>query len=100
MAYRIEFTADARSQLRSLPAHDRATVLEITREQLVHEPSRATRNRKPMRPNPLAPWVLRIGHLRVYSEVAEKPLTYVTIRAIGVKVRERVFVAGVEIDLS
>jgi hypothetical protein len=42
----------------------------------------------------------RIGHLRVYYEVAEKPLTFVTIRAIGVKVRERVFVAGVEIDLS
>jgi hypothetical protein len=32
----------------------------------------------------------RIGH----------PLTFVTIRAIGVKVREHVFVAGVEIDLS
>ena len=100
MAYRVEFTTEALDQLRSLPAHDRATVLAITREQLVHEPNRATRNRKPMRPNPLAPWVLRIGHLRVYYEVAEPPLRVVTIRAIGVKVRERVFVAGVEIDLS
>jgi mRNA-degrading endonuclease RelE of RelBE toxin-antitoxin system len=100
MAYRIEFTAEALDQLRSLPAHDRTTVLAITREQLAHEPGRATRNRKPMRLNPLAPWVLRIGHLRVYDEVAEQPLTCVTIRAIGVKVRERVFVAGVEIDLS
>jgi len=52
-----------------------------------------------MRPNPLAPWALPIGHLRGYDEMAEKPLTF-TIRAIGVKVRERVFVAGVEIDLS
>jgi mRNA-degrading endonuclease RelE of RelBE toxin-antitoxin system len=100
MAYRIEFTVEARSQLRSLSAHDRATLLEITREQLVHHPGRATRNRKPMRPNPLAPWVLRVGHLRVYYEVTEPPLEVVTIRAIGVKVRERVFVDGVEIDLS
>jgi len=50
--------------------------------------------------NPLAPWVLRIGRLRVYSEVAERPDPCVTIRAIGVKVRERVLVGGVEIDLS
>ena len=100
MPYWIEFTADALSQLRSLSAHDRKAVIETARERLAHEPGRATRNRKLMRPNPLAPWVLRIGHLRVYYEVAEQPLTFVTIRAIGVKVRERVFVAGVEIDLS
>jgi len=53
-----------------------------------------------MRPNPLAPWVLRIGHLRVYYEVTQAPVPCVTIRAIGVKVRERVLVGGLEIDLS
>jgi hypothetical protein len=34
-------------------------------------PTLETRNRKPMRPNPIAPWELRIGHLRVYFEVEE-----------------------------
>jgi hypothetical protein len=53
-----------------------------------------------MRPNPLAPWVLRVGHLRVYYEVTQRTAPCVTIRAIGVKVRERVLVGGVEIDLS
>jgi hypothetical protein len=53
-----------------------------------------------MRPNPLAPWVLRVGHLRVYYEVSERPVPYVTIRAIGVKLRERMLVGGVEVDLS
>jgi hypothetical protein len=100
MAHQIEFTAEARDHLRGLSGRDRAMVLGAAREQLIHEPSRPTRNRKPMRPNPLAPWVLRVGHLRVYYEVSARPVPYVTIRAIGVKLRERVLVGGVEVDLS
>ncbi len=100
MEHRIELTAEARDHLKTLSARERATVTATAREQLAHEPSRPTRNRKPMRPNPLAPWVPRIGRLRVYYEVAERPAPCVTIRAIGVKVRERVLVGGVEIDLS
>lgn len=100
MAHRIEFTAEARDHLHGLAVRERAMVLDAAREQLAHEPSRPTRNRKPMRPNPLAPWVLRVGHLRVYYEVTERPVPCVTIRAVGVKVRERVLIGGVEIDLS
>jgi hypothetical protein len=100
MEHRIELTAEACDHLKQLSARDRATVAASAREQLTHDPSRPTRNRKPMRPNPLAPWVLRVGHLRVYYEVVEKPVACVTIRAIGVKARERVLVGGVEIDLS
>jgi hypothetical protein len=100
MEHRIEFAGEGREHLDSLSARDRTMLLDVVREQLTHEPSRPTRNRKPMRPNPLAPWVLRIAHLRVYHEVTEGPMPCVTIRAIGVKVRERVLVGGVEIDLS
>jgi mRNA-degrading endonuclease RelE of RelBE toxin-antitoxin system len=100
MEYRIELTAEARDHLNDLSARERATVTATARQQLTHDPSRPTRNRKPMRPNALAPWVLRIGRLRVYYEVAEQPVPCVTIRAIGVKLRERVLVGGVEIDLS
>jgi hypothetical protein len=28
------------------------------------------RNRKPLRPNPIAPWKLRVGDLRVFCEMA------------------------------
>lgn len=100
MTHRIEVTADARKHLEGLSGRDRATVLEVVREQVTHEPARPTRNRKLMRANPLAPWVLRVGHLRVYYEVTDRPLPCVTIRAIGVKIRDPLLVAGVEIDLS
>jgi len=43
-----------------------------------------------MRPNPVAPWELRIGNLRVYYDVEEEPKASVYIRAVGVKLRNRV----------
>jgi hypothetical protein len=54
------------------------------------EPTVETRNRKLMRPNPLAPWELRIGRLRVHYEVSDDPAPIVTVRAFGIKVRNRV----------
>jgi len=68
-------------------------------EQLEHEPGVETRNRKPMRPNPLAPWELRIEELRVYYEIEEQPEQVVTIVAVGVKDRNRVLIGGKEIRL-
>ena len=43
-----------------------------------------------MRPNPIAPWELRIGNLRVYYDVEEEPGRKVVILAVGVKQRNRV----------
>jgi len=98
--YRIEFAPPAIAHLKALAGGDRRAVAGRLREQLLDEPLRRTRNRKPLRPNPLAPWVLRVGRLRVYYDVSEEPEPCVTIRAIGVKTRERVFIGGVEVDLS
>jgi hypothetical protein len=58
-----------------------------------------TRNRKPMRPNPLAPWELRVGDLRVYYDVAETPEPKVLIRAVGIKERNRVRIGRKELEL-
>jgi hypothetical protein len=74
-------------------------VFDAVDEQLVHQPAIETRNRKPMRPNPLAPWELRIADLRVYYEFAEEPEAVVTILAVGIKDRNRVLIGGKEIEL-
>ncbi len=52
-----------------------------------------------MRPNPLAQWELRIGNLRVYYQVEEEPEALVHIRAVGLKVRNRILIVGEEVDL-
>lgn len=52
-----------------------------------------------MRPNPLAPWELRIGTLRVYYDVEEDPEPRVLIRAVGIKERNRVRIGRKEFEL-
>jgi hypothetical protein len=61
--------------------------------------SKETRNRKPLRPNPIAPWELRVGSLRVFYEVAAAPAAVVRILAVGVKERNVVRIAGQEFQL-
>ncbi len=85
MAYTIEFARSVKAQLSSLTARQRATVLGSVERQLVDEPLAETPNRKPLRPNPVAPWELRVGDLRVFYEVATEEPATVRILAIGLK---------------
>jgi mRNA-degrading endonuclease RelE of RelBE toxin-antitoxin system len=97
--YRIEYSPDAEGHLSVLTAAQEATVLDQVDEQLTHQPAVETRNRKPMRPNPVAPWELRIGPLRVYYDIQEEPEPVVLIRAVGIKRRNQVRVGGKVIEL-
>jgi hypothetical protein len=83
-----------------LSARQRTLVLDTVDEQLAHQPMVECRNRKPMRPNPLAPWELRIGDLRVYYSVEEGARPATSIHAIGVKVRDRVYLGDEEVKLA
>lgn len=62
--------------------------------QLRDEPLRETRNRKLLRPNPLAPWELRVGPLRVFYEVDAEEADVVNVLATGIKSANRLFIAG------
>jgi mRNA-degrading endonuclease RelE of RelBE toxin-antitoxin system len=99
LAYRIKYSPATGEHLRLLTSRQRSIVFDGVEEQLSHEPAAETRNRKPMRPNPLAPWELRIGDLRVYYEIVEDAEAVVTIVAIGVKERDRILIGGKEIKL-
>ena len=99
MAYTIEYSPETDGHLRVLTARQRTLVFDMVDRQLAHQPLIETRNRKPMRPNPVAPWELRIGNLRVYYDVVEVPGSIVYIRAVGIKYRNRVMIGGEEIEL-
>jgi mRNA-degrading endonuclease RelE of RelBE toxin-antitoxin system len=99
LSYRIEYSPDTSDHLEALTARQRALVFDAVDEQLAHEPVVETRNRKPMRPNPVAPWELRVRELRVYYDIAEQPEPLVTILAVGVKKRDRVVIGGKEYEL-
>ncbi|MGL5083795.1 MAG: type II toxin-antitoxin system RelE/ParE family toxin [Microcoleaceae cyanobacterium] len=85
--------------LRYLTARQQAIILDTVDEQLMYQPTVETKNRKPMRPNLLAPWELRIGDLRVYYDVEEEPEAVVYINAVGIKERSQVRIAGEVYDL-
>lgn len=99
LLYRIEYSPDAEDHLRTLTTRQQRIVLDAVDEQLVHQPTVETRNRKPMRPNPLAPWELRIGNLRIYYDTEQEPERVVTVLAVGIKLRNRVRIGGEEIEL-
>ena len=99
MPYRIEYSPDAEEHLRELSARQQAALLDSVDRLLVHQPTVETRNRKPMRPNPVAPWELRVGTLRVYYDVVDDPEPVVYIRAVGVKERNRIRIGREIIEL-
>ena len=90
MKYQIEYSPETEEHFRVLTARHQSIVLDTVERQLQYHPTVETRNRKPMRPNPVAPWEMRIGDLRVYYDVEDEPEHIVYIRAIGIKKRNMV----------
>jgi mRNA-degrading endonuclease RelE of RelBE toxin-antitoxin system len=99
--YDIRFSDEADKQIAALTARQRARLLDVVDRQLLHEPTKETRNRKPMTPDKtpyIAPWELRIDEMRVYYDVEEEPKAVVIITAVGIKERNRILIAGREIE--
>jgi mRNA-degrading endonuclease RelE of RelBE toxin-antitoxin system len=99
LAYTIEYALEVEEHLRSLTVRQRTIVLEAIDTQLTHDPTVETRNRKPMRPNPLAPWELRVQNMRVYYDVEHELKDRVLILAVGIKDHNRILIGGKEIEL-
>lgn len=85
--YRIEYAEGVAGDLAKLRAYDRKSILDRLEKQLKDEPTKKTRNRKPL-PGLIPPWEylepvweLRIGEYRVFYDVDERA-SLVMIRAI------------------
>ena len=88
MPYEIQYADTAIGHLAALTAPERSTVIDAIEEQLSHEPLIETRNRKLLRPNPIASWELRVGALRVFYDVAS------TERSAGTPAVVRILAVG------
>jgi mRNA-degrading endonuclease RelE of RelBE toxin-antitoxin system len=92
-----------KEQLRAIPAKYHSLIRSVIEEQLLFEPERETRNRKPLRQPAAfeATWELRFGpdnRFRVLYGV-DQERREVQIQAIGEKKGNRLFVAGEEVEL-
>lgn len=97
--YDIEYPPEVIEHLRFLTKRQQVTVLDTVEQQLSYQPTVKIRNRKPMRENPIAPWELRIGNIRVYYDVEEQPVPTVLIRAVGIKEHSILRIGGKVIEL-
>ena len=85
--YSIRYARDVGEDLAQLRAHQRTRILDRIEQQLTHEPTRPTRNKKLL--VGLAPtwehvepvWELRVGDYRVFYDVDDSARV-VSVRAI------------------
>lgn len=101
--YALIYDPEVTGHLAAIESKYHSLIRDAIEEQLRFEPETATRNRKPLeRPIDLgARWELRLGpgnRFRVLYRV-EVDERRVRILAIAVKVRNRLFLAGEEVEL-
>jgi mRNA-degrading endonuclease RelE of RelBE toxin-antitoxin system len=94
VAYRIHYARPTEQHFAHLSRIQQRAVLDAVDRQLKDQPAVQTRNRKRMRPNPMATWELRIGNLRVYYDVLSEPEATVLVVAVGVKERSTLRIGG------
>ncbi len=92
MPYVIEFAECVKEHFKSLSAYQRTSIYNSIQTQLIHEPLTETRNRKLLRPNPIAPWELRVNDLRAFYEIAAEEPNVVRVLAVGIKKGNQLFV--------
>ncbi len=96
--YEIEVSEEAKLDLSYYSAFERKIITSEIRTQLSDQPMMETKNRKPLRDNPLSSWELRIGRYRVFYEVAQT-VRIVAILAVGHKEHNILLIRGREVKL-
>jgi len=100
MAFDIEFTQAAADHVRAYRKFEQQIILDAIEEQLGHEPTTGTRNRKRLGESEMADWELRAGIFRVfYDVVLEGDRQFVKIKAVGHKEHNMLKVGGKEVQL-
>ena len=99
MAFAIIYSPEGLDHLRSLPKSSQVLVVDEVDQQLAHQPTLPTRKRKLLRPNPIAPWELRLGDIRVFYEVREEPVPQVIVKAVGIKRHNDLWIGEEKIEL-
>jgi mRNA-degrading endonuclease RelE of RelBE toxin-antitoxin system len=95
MMFEIRFSEDAERHLKTFSARDRQIIVTAIVEQLTHQPTVPTRNRKLLRPNPLAAWELRVQLFRVLYNVEENAVRVIVV-AVAVKEGNKFLIDGEE----
>ncbi len=83
-AFEIQVSRDAVEDLKVFKKFEQTIILDAIPQQLDSERLIETRNRKPLRPNELSQWELRVDRFRIFYDV-DSENCIVLIKAIGWK---------------
>lgn len=96
--FETRFVDSALEDLDFLNKFEQRFVVSMIEQHLSLEPATPTRRRKPLRPNDLATWELRLGAFRVFYDVDRQDMI-VWVKAIGRKEHNHLLIRGKEILL-
>jgi mRNA-degrading endonuclease RelE of RelBE toxin-antitoxin system len=97
MRFDIYFTTDAELDLGALKVREQRIVVAGSNTHLTHDADQENRRRKRLQPNALAPWELRIEKYRVFYEIEDPGVVWIT--AVGVKEHNELYIRGQRVDL-
>jgi mRNA-degrading endonuclease RelE of RelBE toxin-antitoxin system len=97
LRFQISFTPGADADLAHFRVVDQRVIVAAIQEFLTIDPGSASKRRKKLTDNPIAPWELRVGDHRVFYEIAAE--SSVTVLAIGVKEHNDLFIRGRKVEL-
>jgi mRNA-degrading endonuclease RelE of RelBE toxin-antitoxin system len=100
MRFEIEFTRRASDHVRAYRKFEQTIILDAIEEQLSHEPTAATKNRKPLGNSEMSDWELRVQRFRVfYDVIVDETRQVVNIKAVGHKEHNTLYIEGREVQL-
>ena len=97
MAYRISLTESAKQDLDHFDVHDQRIIVAGILTHLRVDAEVSTRKKKPLQPNSVSPWELRIDRFRVFYSVGED--NEVKVVAVGHKEHNVLFIRGEKVEL-
>jgi len=92
MKFAFTLVPSADQDLTYYKVREQKIILEAIRRFLGVDADVESKRRKQLRPNPMAPWELRVGDYRVFYEV--RPEGLVRVLAVGHKVHNELFIRG------
>jgi mRNA interferase RelE/StbE len=97
MEYKIQVTESAQGDLSHFPAHHQRLIVVGILVHLKTDAESETKKKKRLRPNPLAPWELRLGQFRVFYSIEAE--NCVKVLAIGKKQHNELLIRGKRVEL-
>jgi mRNA-degrading endonuclease RelE of RelBE toxin-antitoxin system len=97
MKFEVKLVPSADEDLDFYGARDQRVIVDAIEEFLGVDADLESKKRKRLRPNPFAPWELRVGEYRVFYEITAERL--VRVLAVGHKLHNDLFIRGQRIEI-